>query len=98
MISLKRLREFWELHPDAEGPLRQWYRVATKARWGSLREVRQVFPHADGVKASGGEALTVFNIAGNKYRLIARIRYDFQLINVRQVMTHAEYDKSKWKE
>jgi mRNA interferase HigB len=96
VISLKLLREFWEEHPDAERPLRRWYKTALHARWRNLQEVRQWYPHADGV-ASGEETLTVFNIGGNKYRLVARIRYDYQLINVRAVVTHREYDAGKWR-
>ena len=98
MISLKPLREFWDRHGEAEEPLRLWYKTATNARWSSLRDVRQTYPHADGARASDGDMLTVFNIGGNKYRLIARVRYDYQLVNVRAVMTHAEYDQGKWKE
>lgn len=49
-------------------------------------------------RTKGGDTLTVFNIDGNKYRLIARIRYDYALINVRAVLTHEEYDRGKWKE
>ena len=98
VISLKRLREFWQRHPDAETPLRQWYKLAIHARWQSLQQLRADLPQADGVTNSRGETLTVFNIGGNKYRLIARIRYDYQLINIREVLTHAEYDKGTWKE
>lgn len=96
-ISLKPLREFWDEHPDAEGPLRQWYKTATHALWNNLADVRRTYPHADGVATKTGP-LTVFNIGGNKYRLIARIRYDYQLVNVRHVLTHDEYDAGKWKE
>jgi mRNA interferase HigB len=98
VISLKVLREFWEWHPDAEHPLRTWYRIALGARWTSLRDVRATYPHADGVRIRSGDTLTVFNIGGNKYRLVARIRYDYQLVNVRHVLTHAEYDEGKWKD
>ena len=98
VISLRRLREFWEEHSDAETPLRNWFKTARKARWGSLQDVRRAYPHADGVTTPGGETLTVFNICGNRYRLITRIRYDYELINVRAVLTHAQYDQGKWKE
>lgn len=98
VISLKPLREFWERHPDAEAALRLWYKAATNAEWSSLQDVRRHYPHADGVRTSPGDTLTVFNIAGNKYRLIARIRYDYGLVNVRAVLTHAEYDEDAWKE
>jgi mRNA interferase HigB len=97
VISLKLLREFWERHPDAEEPLRHWYKTAILADWSSLQKVREAFPHVDGI-STGGETLTVFNIGGNKYRLIGRIRYDYQLINIRAVLTHQEYDAGKWKE
>ena len=98
VISLKLLREFWTRNPGATEPLRLWYKTALNAQWSSLQDARQTYPHADGVKTSGGDTLTVFNIGGNKYRLVARIRYDYQLINVRTVMTHREYDQGKWKE
>ena len=96
VISLKLLREFWINYPDAERPLRRWYKETVQATWQNLHEVRQTYPHADAVAAPSG-TLTVFNICGNKYRLIARIRYEFQLVNVRAVMTHREYDAGKWK-
>ncbi len=96
VISLKLLREFWVKHPDAERPLRLWYKDAIQSAWHNLHEVRQTLPHADAVAAD--ETLTVFNIGGNKYRLIARIRYDYQLVNVRAVLTHSEYDAGKWRD
>jgi mRNA interferase HigB len=98
VISVKPLREFWQRHPDAEDALRLWHKIAVHAQWSSLRDARQDYPHADGVRAKGGETLTVFNICGNKYRLVARIRCDFQLVNVRAVLTHEEYHEGKWKE
>ena len=98
VISLKLLREFWQHHPDAEVPLRLWYKTATSANWSGLQDVRRTYRSADGVKTPSGDVLTVFNIGGNKYRLVARIRYEYQLVNVRAVMTHKQYDGGKWKE
>ncbi len=97
VISLKRLGEFWARYPDAEKPLRHWYKISLQANWKNLQQVRQVYPHADGV-TTANETVTVFNISGNKYRLVARIRYDYQLINVRAVLTHRDYDAGKWQE
>ncbi len=94
MISLKL---FWERYPDAERPLRQWYKMAIHAHWSNLADVRRVYPHAASVRARSGETLTVFNIGENNYRLITRIRYDYLLVNVRAVLTHEEYDKGQWR-
>jgi mRNA interferase HigB len=92
IISIKRLREFWEKHPDAETPLRNWYRITEKANWQNLAETRVDFPHADPY-----EECTIFNIAGNKYRLITKIYYQQQTVLIRFVLTHAEYDREGWK-
>lgn len=85
-------------HPDAEEPLRLWYKTATNATWANLPDLRGTYPHADGIRASRGDTLTVFNIGGNKYRLVVRIRDEYQLMNVRAVLTHRKYDGGKWKE
>jgi mRNA interferase HigB len=98
VISLKPLRSFWRRRPDAEAPLRYWYKTIGHAEWRSLQDVRRVYPHADAVRTKAGYTLTVFNIGGNKYRLVARIRCDFRLVNVRRVLTHEEYDQGGWKE
>ncbi len=93
VISLKRLREFCSIRRDAEGSLMSWYKTAKKADWKNLAEVKQVYPTADLVGR-----YTVFNISGNKYRLIARIVYRSRTLFVVAVMTHEEYDLGKWKE
>ena len=69
-----------------------WYTIAKHARWQSLAEVRDDFPHADVVGV-----LTVFNVGGNKYRLITAIKYRWQVVYVRHVLTHTEYSKERWK-
>ena len=93
IISKSRLRRFWEKsgHKDAGGPLRAWYSVVGKAGWKNWGDVRAVYRSADLV----GDCV-VFNIAGNKYRLIARIRYRSRKVYVLKVMTHGEYDKGTW--
>jgi mRNA interferase HigB len=97
VISIRRLREFWGEHPDAETPLREWYKVALKADWNNLQGVRQTYSSADAVGADSGATMTVFNIGGNKYRLITSIWYGGQQVYVKQVLTHAEYSKNRWK-
>ncbi len=98
VISLKLLRDFWERHPDAETWLRHWYKTTIQAEWKSIQELRKDYPHADGISTKIGEQLTVFNVSGNKYRLIARIRYDYRLVNIRAVLTHKAYSENKWKD
>jgi mRNA interferase HigB len=97
VFSVKRLREFWLVHPDAETPLRKWHRDARAAAWRSLQDVRAKFPHADGVRMPDGDVATVFNIGGNKYRLIVWMRYARQSIFVEAILTHAEYSRNQWK-
>jgi mRNA interferase HigB len=69
-----------------------WYRTTKRAAWRSLMETRRDFPHADSVGV-----FTVFNIGGNNFRLIAAIKYRWQIVYVRHILTHAEYEKDKWK-
>lgn len=93
VISYKRIREFVSTHRDAESSLAAWYKTTRKANWQNLIELQSVYPSADLVGR-----YVVFNIRGNKYRLIARIVYRSQTIFVVRIMTHEEYDLEKWKE
>jgi mRNA interferase HigB len=92
VISYRRLREYAEKHADSRDTLNNWYKVAEKLEWRNLVEVQAVFPKAEAVGN-----FTVFNIKGNSYRLIASIDYDKQLIYIKYILTHAEYDKEQWK-
>jgi mRNA interferase HigB len=78
---------------DLASPLDAWYRIAKKAEWKSLEDVKRVFPSADGVAK-----YTVFNIKGNHYRLITEINYSTGRLYIRHVLTHAEYSKGGWKQ
>ena len=93
VITRKRLLEFCKKHPDAAEPLDRWYRIVKHSNFESFMDLRKTFPQADQVGR-----LTVFNVGGNKYRLIAYIVYNRKRIYIRDVLTHPEYDKSKWKE
>ena len=73
VISMKRLREFWKKHADAETSLRRWYKLADGGIWNDINEVRSTFPHADAVKVNSGATMTVFNAGGNKYRVITAV-------------------------
>ena len=92
VISKKALRKFWESHPDAQEPLLRWYRIVSQTDFESYFQLRQTFPSADLVGRH-----VVFNIGGNKYRLIASIHFNRNKLYVRDVLTHREYDKGAWK-
>jgi len=93
IISRKVLRKAIERDRTLEGPLNVWYKVARAADWRNFAEVRQTYASADYV-----DPFTVFNIRGNKYRLIVHIKYEWQTIFMKSVLTHEEYDKGEWKQ
>lgn len=93
VISFKRIREFFSSRRDSESPLTAWYKITQRASWQNLSELKSTYPSADLVGR-----YVVFNIGGNKYRLITRIVYRSQTVFVIRVMTHEEYDLGKWKE
>jgi mRNA interferase HigB len=88
ILSRKPLREFAAKHPPAKGPLDAWFAEVRRADWASFADVKAVYGSADVV---GGNRV-IFNIGGNKYRLIVRIAYRCRTVYVRFVGTHAEYD------
>ena len=92
IVSKKALREFWRKYSDSQTPLRRWFKLISKSSFGSFTELRAVFPNADIV-----DDLVVFNIGGNKYRLVASIHFNRGKVYVRRVLTHEEYDKGGWK-
>jgi len=93
VISRKALRQFWERHPDSNRPLNRWFKILQKNNFASFNEMRRTFPSADRV----GD-LIVFNIGGNKYRLIASCHFNRNKVYIRHVLTHQEYEKGAWKE
>jgi mRNA interferase HigB len=92
VITRRALKEGGSKHREALVPLDTWCRIAKKADWNSLTDVRKVWSSAD----IFGEC-TIFNIKGNKYRLIVWINYRRKRVFIRRVMTHAEYTKGAWK-
>ena len=89
VIALRTLREFWERHSDAEQPLRAWYHDARRADWRTPADLKRVYANASIV---GGNRV-VFNIGGNKYRLIVGIHYAFRICYIRFIGTHNAYDR-----
>jgi mRNA interferase HigB len=92
VISRKALRQFWEKYPDSETALIRWFKLMNSMDFQTFDELRSVFPSADLVGN-----LIVFNIGGNKYRLITSIHFNRQKVYIRYILTHSEYDKEIWK-
>ena len=89
IIAKRTLRGFWESNPDAKGPLTSWYAHAKHADWKTPNGVKEDYASASIVANNR----IVFNIGGNKYRLICHARYDLSILFVGFVGTHEEYDK-----
>ena len=89
VIAKTALRNFWASHPDAEQPLRAWHCEAKKAAWKTPADVKAKYRSASVLK--GGRV--VFDMGGNKYRLVVKINYPFQIVYIRFVGTHREYDR-----
>lgn len=92
IISNSALRQFSELHPQALGPMQAWRRVVEKNQFPNWMALKQSFNSVDKV----GE-LAVFDIGGNKYRLVAYVRFERQILYIKAVLTHSQYDKGAWK-
>ncbi len=92
LIAIRKLREDANIYPDVGQAIEAWYAVVKNAQWRNLEEVRLVYRDAEAVGN-----FTVFNIKGNKYRLIVGIDYKSQTVFYKYLLTHAEYDKDKWK-
>ena len=89
IIARRTLREFWERHPDSEQPLKAWFAEAHSADWKNPQEIKRRYSHASFV----ADNRVIFNIGGNKYRLVAHVNYDFKILYIKFVGTHAEYDR-----
>lgn len=92
LISIRNLRADATQYPDVGKQIEEWYQTIKQAEWRSLDDVRQIYRNADAVGN-----FTVFNIKGNNYRLIVGIDFEDMTIYYKYLLTHAEYDKEKWK-
>lgn len=96
IISRKALQTAAKRYAGSESGFDTWYRIAKSAEWRNLQDVRKTYSSADGVRV-GEKVYTIFNITGNKLRLITNIVYRYQTVHIKHVLTHAEYDKGAWK-
>lgn len=92
IISRKALRNYWEEHAKAEEVLQDWYSKIKKLQAGNFAQLRAAFPSAD----LFGDCV-VFNVGGNNYRVIVHLDFSIQTVWIRCVLSHAEYDRDKWK-
>ena len=89
VVSRKTLRAFWERCPLAEKPLVGWYKVVSAAEWQTPHDIRAQYNTADFVS----DSRVIFDLGGNKYRIVARVSYTFKAVQIKFVGTHDEYDK-----
>jgi mRNA interferase HigB len=89
IIAISTLRHFWEVNRDAEEPIKAWYQEARAADWATPHQVKSMYQSASVL----GDNRIVFNIAGNKYRLVVKFNYAYRIGYVRFIGTHAEYDR-----
>ena len=89
VISRKTLVSFYEIHADARESLETWFKVCRRATWRDYHEVLKAYPSADIV----GDNRVVFNIKGNKYRLVARFSFRYKVIQIKWIGNHRDYDK-----
>ena len=92
VISYRAIREHKAKHAGSATSLDSWYRVTAACRWENFAELKQVFGTADFVAP-----YVVFNVGGNKYRLIAEVNFRSKTLFIRQILTHKEYDEGKWR-
>lgn len=93
IISKKKIEDFSSIHPDSKNSLSEWYKIIKNTNFENHLGLKTIFPSADLVGWK-----TVFNIGGNKYRLIARVNFQYKKVFILHILTHADYDKAKWKE
>ena len=98
IITWRVLREFGEKWPTAAAPLEEWHKIARGAVWRNFTDVKATFGQTDQVKVKSRQAVCVFDIGGNKFRLVAFVSYPKQKVYALRIMTHKEYDRERWKE
>jgi mRNA interferase HigB len=100
VISRRKLRDFYEARSERRQHARAfelWFKLARKAYWANFQEAKATFGQTDVVVGGNGRTATIFDIGGNKYRVIAHVDYTRQTIKIEAVMDHKEYDKGLWR-
>ena len=97
IIREPALEEYVRRYARAAVSLAQWQVVVREARWRSFSELRQTYRTADAVRIASGRTITIFNIAGGRFRLLTAIDYPTKSVEILEFLTHAQYDKETWK-
>ncbi len=100
MISRRKLRDFYAAKPERSphaAAFENWFKLARKAHWQNFQETKATFGQTDVATGDTGRTATVFDIGGNKYRILAHVDYKRQTVKIEAVMDHKEYDKKLWK-
>jgi mRNA interferase HigB len=97
VISFRTIRQFMDRFASASEPLKSWFHATAKADWRNFADVKQTFGRTDQTKVDSGNTVTIFDIGGNKYRLIAKISDPKGKVYILRILTHKEYDTDQWK-
>lgn len=100
MISRKKLKDFYEAKPERKQhatAFQTWFKIARKAEWETFEDAKATFGQTDTAKGDSGKTATIFDIGGNKYRVVAQVDYTRRIVKIEAVMDHKEYDKKLWK-
>ena len=100
VISRKKLRDFYQAEPQRRlhaAAFENWFKLARKASWHKFQDARATFGQTDVATGVTGRTATIFDIGGNKYRIVAHVDYVRQTIKIEAVLNHSEYDKNLWK-
>ncbi len=96
IVSRKSLVQFWEIHKEVETPLLQWFRVVSEARWQNSNDVKQTFNTVD-QPIINQKRIAILNVGGNKFRIIASIHFNTQIVFIRDILTHTQYERGSWR-
>jgi mRNA interferase HigB len=97
VISLKKLRLFWERNPSAKKTLQGWYSSLKLSTGESLMDLKKTHRSVDAFKVKSGTTVYIFNVGGNKYRAVVAIHFNRRICFILRIMTHTEYDRDSWK-
>ena len=97
VISKKRLQDFCQIQPASRTTLEHWYKVVNGAKWRHFADLRKTFNHADIAVTDKGHPAVIFDVGGNKYRIIVAVHYNRNICYVLRVLTHKQYDTNQWK-